>query len=478
MRSRLALLLALFATPAIAAGQVCSNTSVGRTPLNDLGTGIYSGFQGGLYPGGTNVRPAAHEAAGLAQAALVVPRDASGAPSPSGKIVFASIGMSNTRNEWTEFMPLSNGDPLRDGHVQVVQCAQGGQSAAIIADPAAAYWGFVDSQLAAAGATPAQLQVVWLKQAIAGPTGGFPSAATTLQGHLVTILQILKSRYPNLQIAYLTSRIYAGYATGGLNPEPYAYESGFSVKWTIEQQIAGSPALNHDAGAGPVLAPWIAWGPYVWADGTTPRSDGLTWLCSDYAADGTHPNPVGSAKVANAILDLCHTDPTATAWYLGTPVVPGSSYCAGDGLDPLVTTACPCGNLGAAGHGCANSIDPAGALLVSTGTTSPDTVQLTATHMPAVVSSIFLKGATNVPTGVVFGDGVRCVEAPLIRLGLRQNVAGAAFFPAEGGPSVSTRGQTPPGSGLTGHYQTYYRNAAAFCPPATFNVTNAVQITW
>ena len=36
-----------------------------------------------------------------------------------------------------------------------------------------------------------------------------------------------------------------------------------------------------------------------------------------------------------------------------------------------------------------------------------------------------------------------------------------------------------PGSGAMRFYQTYYRNAsAAFCPPATFNVTNGFQVVW
>src|SRR5262245_16050373 len=116
-----------------AAAQNCANTSVGFTPVNDLGAGTYQGFQGGLYPGGSNVRPAAHDAAGLAQAQLVVPRDAAGNPSSSGKVVFVAIGMSNTRNEWDQFIPISNADPMRDGHVVVVQGAQGGQDATQIA---------------------------------------------------------------------------------------------------------------------------------------------------------------------------------------------------------------------------------------------------------------------------------------------------------------------------------------------------------
>ena len=29
----------------------------------------------------------------------------------------------------------------------------------------------------------------------------------------------------------------------------------------------------------------MAWGPYLWADGEVPRSDGLQWFCSDFASD-------------------------------------------------------------------------------------------------------------------------------------------------------------------------------------------------
>ena len=47
-----------------------NQTSVGFTPINDLGAGLYLGqFQGGLYPGGANVAPPAHAAEGTTRAA-------------------------------------------------------------------------------------------------------------------------------------------------------------------------------------------------------------------------------------------------------------------------------------------------------------------------------------------------------------------------------------------------------------------------
>ena len=60
----------------------CSGTSVGLVPIDDLGAGTYQSFQGGLYPGGANARPASHDLAadGAARVALL---DPNGAPSPS-----------------------------------------------------------------------------------------------------------------------------------------------------------------------------------------------------------------------------------------------------------------------------------------------------------------------------------------------------------------------------------------------------------
>ena len=81
---------------------------------------------------------------------------------------------------------------------------------------------------------------------------GFPKYAKTLQegdwdeGGSATP----PAPIPNVKLAYLSSRTYGGYATTPLNPEPYAYESGFSVKWLIEGQLKGEAALNYDPGEG------------------------------------------------------------------------------------------------------------------------------------------------------------------------------------------------------------------------------------
>ncbi|MBI5361873.1 MAG: M36 family metallopeptidase [Planctomycetes bacterium] len=155
---------------------------------------------------------------------------------------------------------------------------------------------------------------------------------------------------------------------------------------------------------------------------------------------------------------------------------PVGAFCAGDGT---LATACPCGNNGTAGRGCANSVNAAGAVLAASGTTNPDTMVLTASGMPLTVSAIFLQGSTIASSGIVFGDGVRCVDGTLVRLGTKTNVGGASQYPDVGDPLLSVRGGVTPGSGVSRAYQTYYRNSAAgFCPPETFNVTNGWALVW
>jgi hypothetical protein len=247
--------------------------------------------------------------------------------------------MSNTTQEYRAFMQLANADPNLHPKLLLVDGAIGGQPAESIRTPDAAYWTQVDGRLAQAGATRQQVQAVWLKQANARPTAPFPDSAQSLQADLKAIVRILHDRFPNLKLAYLSSRTYGGYASTALNPEPFAYESGFAVKWLIEAQINGDPELNYDAAVGPVEAPWLSWGPYLWADGQMPRSDGLTWACSDFQQDGTHPSPSGQQKVARMLHSFFGSDATTREWYLADPAAtPLPTSAASDTPYPTQTS--------------------------------------------------------------------------------------------------------------------------------------------
>jgi hypothetical protein len=282
------------------------------TPLSNMDA-LYQGQKGGLYPGG-NEPPAAHLADGVDRARAIGPLDAAGNPNANGRYAFVSIGMSNTTQEFSTFVPMANADPLKDPRLVVLDGAQGGMTAADWANPGCPCWTELDRRIQQASLTSRQIATAWIKLADRQPSSGWPAYATTLENETIVVVQMLKSRFPNLQLAYLSSRIYAGYATTALNPEPYAYESGYAMRWVIEEQLNGSAALRFSGAAS--AAPWLAWGPYLWADGVNPRADGLSWACSDFNADGTHPSASGRQKVAARLLAFVQTDPTAREWYL------------------------------------------------------------------------------------------------------------------------------------------------------------------
>jgi hypothetical protein len=286
------------------------------TPLTELKE-PYHGQDGGLYGGGKNEPPAAQAALASQAIAQIQPLDAEGRPSPSGKIALFSMGMSNTTMEFSAFVKDADADQRKAANVVVVDGAQGGKDAPAWAKSDAPPWQVANQRLTAAGITPQQVQAIWIKQAIAHPTAGFPAEAERLRDYLRDAVTLAKQKFPNLRIAYLSSRIYAGYAVTPLNPEPYAYEGAFAVRWLIEQQIKGEPALNPTPANGEVKAPVLLWGPYLWADGQTPRqTDHLIYTPDDYGADGTHPAPAARAKVAHLLVEFFATNPLAKPWYL------------------------------------------------------------------------------------------------------------------------------------------------------------------
>ncbi|HMN95120.1 MAG TPA: hypothetical protein PKC43_02025 [Phycisphaerales bacterium] len=338
------LVLALIAaSPSLAAD--CDQVSVDRVPLSELLGETYLGFPGGLYPGGGNVPPPQHASAGVAIARAICPLAADGSVDHvGGKIVVVSVGMSNTSMEFSRFRQLAQQTPGLEPRLVLVNGAQGGQDVTQTADPGSDYWHVLEQRLATAGVTSAQVQVVWLKQALAGPSGSFPASAMPLYAGLRATVTNIKEKLPNARLCFLSSRSYGGYAATPLNPEPYAYESAFAVRWTIADQIGGDTELNYSPSLGPVNAPWIGWGPYLWADGLTPRADGLIWECSDFAADGVHPAPDGQQKVAELLMQFFTGNPATRPWFLdaGPADLDGDGKVDGADIGILLASWGPC----------------------------------------------------------------------------------------------------------------------------------------
>ena len=297
------------------------NSTNPLVPITDLGLGTYGGKQGGLYLNGTNVRPPAFNSGGIAIAQGIQPLDANGnVDTVNGKIGLMSVGMSALFDTWLTFTTDVQADPTVNPKLVLVAGAQPRAYAKNFANANDGFWNPIFQDfLPEAGITAAQVQVVYIKDIDPTPAGTFPQDMANLQSEYESIVQNVFAKFPNVKLAYFGGSVYTGYSNGlsNIDNEPWAYESGFAVKWAILDQINGKPALNWNPARGTVKAPWMSWGAYPWANGLLARNDGTTWACPDIKYDGFHPSdPYGREKESNLMINFFKSDPTTTPWFL------------------------------------------------------------------------------------------------------------------------------------------------------------------
>ncbi|MBI5362655.1 MAG: hypothetical protein HZA53_05715 [Planctomycetes bacterium] len=167
------------------------------------------------------------------------------------------------------------------------------------------------------------------------------------------------------------------------------------------------------------------------------------------------------------------------AWLVRLDVLPGAepgqAFCFGDDNG----TPCPCSNPTWPGTGgCMNSLGLAGNLTVGgIASVANDSLVLAGTGMTSS-TALYLQGSAreNAGAGTLLGDGLLCVGGALVRLGSKLNVGGSSLYPLPGDAPISVRGSVLPGDVRS--YQIWYRNAAAWCTNATFNLTNGYEVVW
>ncbi|HMC49980.1 MAG TPA: hypothetical protein VKH20_04990 [Solirubrobacterales bacterium] len=366
------------------AGEPLPSGSFQATPLTDFVPGqIYLGLSGGLYGNNSNTVPTRHDRDGKNFAASIHPIN--------GKIILLSIGMSNTTiefcgsstfnygkpnqpcattcpnpnfNQPQSFMAQAQGSGVLNPSLVIWDGALGGQTypdwdpfvpgVKCSNDPTNPWCNYdrVKSDLNAAGYDESQVQAIWLKGADGYPqcslnriycVPGYTGAedAILAEQYMGDTLRAVHQRYVNAKLVFVSSRIYGGYANKCLNPEPFAYEYGFSVQKLVVAQInqintghvdGNAGNLNYDASNPPVTAPWVAWGPYLWASGTNANSQGLFWCngqsgspCNgeqDFRAgipadpgDFTHPSSTAEQKVGTILLNFMETSPYTKGWF-------------------------------------------------------------------------------------------------------------------------------------------------------------------
>ena len=149
---------------------------------------------------------------------------------------------------------------------------------------------------------------------------------------------------------------------------------------------------------------------------------------------------------------------------------PGTAYCFGDGTG----TACPCGNTGTPGAGCANDTG-SGGMLTASGSNSiaSDDLTFEASGIPNGPGLYFQgNNAVNGGNGNAFGDGIRCAGNQAVRLEIVTASGGGSST------SISIASKGGVSTGDTKRYQLWYRDTGSSPCSTLFNLTNGYEITW
>ena len=309
----------------------CENDSTGLIPIQDLGADYYMGtYQGGMYPGGSNVPPTIHLKKGLGIVKKLKPLDTLGVVNyETGKIVVAGFGASTVGGPFNHMIQLSKDDLTLNPCVKTVNAANGSDGLEALYVDNFEYWEYIRIyKLGLKGVTPIQVQVAWLMHSSridsnSADTGPF---IDSLVARFKVALQAMQIIYPNLKVVFISGFPYGGYADTmkvlyHVIAEPASYNHNFAVKQLISDQISGDPELRYiEPGK---VAPYIVWGPPLWADGITPNEySGLSWNCeTEFTPDGGgyHMTNLGKDKVGGILWDFFKTDTLAEGWFMDGP---------------------------------------------------------------------------------------------------------------------------------------------------------------
>ncbi|MGB4929409.1 MAG: hypothetical protein WBP43_05525, partial [Chitinophagales bacterium] len=195
----------------------CENTSTGNIPISEIGPGFFMGYQGGLYPEGSNTMPMVHAQAGKNIGNSIKPLNEAGEVDfENGKVVFVAFGASTAGNTFNTFKSTVNNTPdLYNPCLKFVNLCLGGKGLESMVPPHNnLLWAYItDTLMVDAEISKEQVQIGWIKTASKDDSiPEFPMQADSLYDKYIPTIQRMKENFPNLKILYMSSHAYGGYA--------------------------------------------------------------------------------------------------------------------------------------------------------------------------------------------------------------------------------------------------------------------------
>jgi hypothetical protein len=287
-----------------------------KVPINDLGSGTYLGFTGGLYPNGSNTPSGQYQEDLQKFCSDIQPRDNNGRKTSTGFIGFISLGGSTSGHLMSALINKTESNPATNPQLKMVSCSDGKESASInqMMNPDDPYWSLVASRLDRHNLSPKQVEIIYLEtEDSTKALQGFPARPYTFRDRMEAALRVFKTKFPKLKLVYVLGRTTTFSVSNPTNQEPDPYYNGWTCKFVIEDQINGVQGTDYKGLN--AVAPMITWGWYEWANGTTtPRKDGFVWLQNE-TTDGLHGTDAGEDTLSTRFQNFLLTDNNAKIWY-------------------------------------------------------------------------------------------------------------------------------------------------------------------
>lgn len=273
-------------------------------PINNPSSFIYAGQSSGLYTWGNQLIANSYKTDYINANQEIKTLNSLGVSSVNGKIGILQIGGSNPGILFNGIEHARLNDAGFGSKLTFVNAGLNSMDLSNMLSPAAQYWSTVQTLLSQKGINSSQVQVLFCVQDNLTNSDTKFSRAVSLKYDYITLLNTVRTKFPNCKVFLIGDRGYTGYSTDPRHKEPIGYLNGWGVKLFVQE---------YSNGVMPEY-PFVNWLDYYWANGTTDRFDGLDYEHTDFNG-GIHFTEAKANELGLATHNRLKMDIGTLNWY-------------------------------------------------------------------------------------------------------------------------------------------------------------------
>jgi len=285
--------------------ELAEDRGISNKPINNPISFMYSGRSSGLYSWGNALIDNTYETDYINANKEIKTLNTAGNSAVNGKIGILQIGGSNPGILFNGLKAVQQDDAGFGSKLTFVNAGLNAMDLSDILKPDTDYWNTVQSLLSANGISALQVEVIFCVEDNLKNSDKTFNRAVSLKNDFIDLLDLVRTKYPNCKVFLIGDRAYTGYATDIMHKEPVGYLNGWGVKLFVEEYSSGLLPKY----------PVVNWLDYYWANGETPRFDGLTYVRSDYRSGYIHFTDEKAYELSEGTHQKLKTDIGTSNWY-------------------------------------------------------------------------------------------------------------------------------------------------------------------